>query len=84
VRELAASCGVVLEGLAGELGRVGAFSDPGNLNGILRGFMKANGSTWWTNRMRTSAAFGMSHHMALQAGKDFASLVPEYRRVCRL
>lgn len=34
--------------------------------------------------MRTSAAFGMSHHMALQAGKDFASLSPDYQRTLGL
>jgi hypothetical protein len=47
-------------------------------------FMKVTGADWWMKRMQVSASFGMSHHMALQAGLDFASLNPEYRRVFTL
>jgi hypothetical protein len=83
-RELAASLGVVLENLPGELGRIGEFSEPGSMNSAVRTFMKWNGSQWWVDRMRTSAAFGMSHHMALQAGKAFDALDGEYRRVFSL
>jgi hypothetical protein len=83
-RELAASLGVVLDNMAAEMGRVGSFSEPGGMNGAMRTFMKLNLSQWWTSRMRTSAAFGMSHHLALQAGKDFASIGPEYQRVLGL
>ena len=83
-RELAAMLGVVLENLPGELGRVGEFSEPGALSGMVRTFMKLNGSQWWVDRMRTSAAFGMSHHMALQAGRAFEALGAEYRRVLSL
>lgn len=83
-RELAASLGVVLDNMAGELGRMGSFSEAGTMSGLMQTFMKWNGSQWWTSRMRTSAAFGMSHHMALQAGKDFTSLSPEYQRVLGL
>jgi len=83
-RELAASLGVVLENLPGELGRVGEFSEPGAMNGLIRTFMKLNGSQWWTDRMRTSASFGMSHHMALQAGKGWSALDGEYKRVFSL
>lgn len=83
-RELAAALGVVLENMPGEIGRIGEFAEPGNLNRLVRTFMKWNGSTWWVDRMRTSAAFGMSHHMALQAGRAFDALDPEYRRVFSL
>lgn len=83
-RELAASLGVVLDNMAGELGRAGTFSEAGTLTKQLGTFMKWNGSNWWTSRMRTSAAFGMSHHMALQAGKTWSSLGAEYQRVLTL
>lgn len=83
-RELAASLGVVLENLPGELGRIGEFSEPGSMNSLVRTFMKLNGSQWWVDRMRTSAAFGMSHHMALQTGKAFDELDPEYKRMFSL
>lgn len=83
-RELAAALGVVLENMPGEIGRIGEFAEPGNMNRLVRSFMKWNGSTWWVDRMRTSAAFGMSHHMALQAGRAFDALDPEYRRVFSL
>jgi len=83
-RELAASLGVVLDNMAGELGRVGSFSESGSLSGLVGTFMKWNGSRWWSDRMRTSAAFGMSHHMALQSGKGWADLGVEYQRVLSL
>lgn len=83
-RELAASLGVVLDNMAGELGRVGSFDEAGSMSRIMSTFMKWNGSQWWQSRMRTSAAFGMSHHMALQAGKTFADLGAEYQRVLGL
>lgn len=83
-RELAASLGVVLDNMAGELGRVGSFAEAGSMNRIMGTFMKWNGSQWWQSRMRTSAAFGMSHHMALQASKSFADIGPEYQRVLGL
>jgi len=83
-RELAASLGVALDNMAGELGRIGSFSEAGGMNKAMRLFMKLNLSDWWVSRMRTSAAFGMSHHMALQVGKDFASLGADYQRVLGL
>lgn len=83
-RDLAASLGVVLENLPGELGRVGEFSEPGAMSGAVRTFMKLNGSQWWVDRMRTSAAFGMSHHMALSADHAWGALNAEYRRVFSL
>lgn len=83
-RDLASSLGVLLDNMAGELGRVGSFAEAGSMSGLMQTFMKYNGSQWWTSRMRTSAAFGMSHHMALQAGKSFDALGPEYQRVLGL
>jgi hypothetical protein len=75
---------VVLDNMAGELGRVGSFNEAGSMSRVMGTFMKWNGSQWWQSRMRTSAAFGMSHHMALQAGKTFADLGAEYQRVLGL
>lgn len=83
-RELAASLGVVLDNMAGELGRIGSFNEAGGMTRAMGTFMKWNGSQWWQSRMRTSAAFGMSHHMALQAGKTFAEIGAEYQRVLSL
>jgi hypothetical protein len=83
-RDLAASLGVVLDNMAGELGRIGTFAEGGNLARVTQIFMKLNGSTWWTNRMRTSAAFGMSHHMALQSEKGWSALGEDFQRVLSL
>lgn len=83
-RELASALGVVLDNMAGELGRVGSFAEGGTMSGLLQRFMKLNGSTWWTSRMRTSAAFGMSHHLALQSGKEWGAIGPDYQRVLGL
>lgn len=83
-RDLAASLGVVLDNMIGEIGRVGSFNEAGSMTGIVNTFMKLNGAQWWTSRMRTSAAFGMSHHMALNAGNNWDSIGPEYQRVLSL
>jgi hypothetical protein len=83
-RELASSLGVMLDNMAGELGRVGTFSEAGSWAKATQIFMKLNLSDWWTKRMRTSAAFGMSHHMALQSGKAWDAIGSEYQRVLTL
>lgn len=80
-RNLAASLGVVLDNMFGEIGRLGSFAEGGGVTRQVQTFMKWNLSTWWQNRMRTSAVFGMSHHMALSRGKVWADLDPEYRRL---
>lgn len=83
-RELAASLGVVLDNMAGELARVGSFDEAGSMTKLVGTFMKWNGSQWWQSRMRTSAAFGMSHHLALQSSKEWGALSAEYQRVLGL
>ncbi|MGE4334962.1 MAG: hypothetical protein AB7E55_03180 [Pigmentiphaga sp.] len=80
-RNLAASLGVVLDNMFGEIGRLGSFAEGGSVTRSVQTFMKWNLSTWWQNRMRTSAVFGMSHHMALNRGRAWAELDAEYRRV---
>lgn len=83
-RELAAMLGVTLDNMAGEISRIGSFSEAGGMNRAMQLFMKLNLSQWWTNKMRASAALGMSHHMALQAERALDSLGDEYKRVLSL
>lgn len=83
-RDLASSLGVVLDNMVGELGRVGSFSDAGSMAKATQLFMKLNLGDWWVSRMRTSASFGMSHHMSLQAAKPWDAVGPEYQRVLSL
>lgn len=83
-RELAMSLGVALDNMAGELGRVGSFSESGSLSRATELFMKFNGSQWWVDRMRSSAVIGMSHHMAQQAQKVWANIGSEYQRLFSL
>lgn len=83
-KDLASSLGVVLDNMAGELGRDGSFAESGSITRWIPMFMKLNLSEWWTSRMRASAAFGMSHHMALNANKGWANLGAEYQRVLSL
>jgi hypothetical protein len=54
------------------------------MNRATRTFMRWNLSEWWVNKMRSSAALGMSHHMALNADRQFADLGAEYQRVLSL
>ncbi len=83
-RDLAGSLGVVLDNMIGEIGRVGSFAEAGGLSHATQIFMKLNLSSWWVSRMRTSAAFGMSHHMSLQSAKAWDAVGPEYQRVLSL
>lgn len=83
-RDLAASLGVVLDNFAGELGRVGAFDEHGSLTRATRTFMRLNLAQWWTDHMRTSAAFGLSHHLAANADRAYGSLDDEFKRVLSL
>lgn len=83
-RDLAASLGVVLDNFVGELGRVGAFDEHGSLTRATRTFMRLNLAQWWTDHMRTSAAFGLSHHLAANAERAYGALDDEFKRVLSL
>jgi len=80
-RELLSSLGVVLDNAIGELGRVDSMTQPGHMARAQQLFMKMNLGNWWVNHMRASAAMGMSHDMALQAGKSFDKLNPDFQRI---
>lgn len=82
MRQLAGSLGVVLDNMAGELGRAGSF-EPGSMSKATQLFMKLNLSTWWTNHMRSSAAMGMSNHLAQVSGLTFDKLAPDFQRVLK-
>ncbi|WP_186126346.1 hypothetical protein [Burkholderia gladioli] len=83
-KDLLASLGVFFESAMGEIARTGSFEDAGALTRGQRLFFKLNLGQWWTEKMRAAAAMGMSHHMALQTGKAWEALEPEYRRVLGL
>ncbi|OWT68095.1 MULTISPECIES: hypothetical protein [unclassified Achromobacter] len=83
-KDLLASLGVFFESSIGEIARTGSFEDAGALTKSQRLFFKLNLGQWWTEKMRAAAAMGMSHHMALQTGKVWEALAPEYRRVLSL
>lgn len=72
--DLLASLDVVLDSLVGEIGRTGSFNDPGSMTKAMQLFMKMNLSQWWTERLRSSAAMGLSHNLARQKSKAFADL----------
>lgn len=83
-RDLLAALGVFHESALGEIARTGSFEDAGSLTKGQRLFFKLNLGQWWTEKMRAAASMGMSHHMALQAGKSWDALGSEYRRVLSL
>lgn len=80
-RQLAESLGIVLDDAAGALGRVGAFGEAGGMAKATQLFMKLNLGHWWTNHMRSSAALGLSNHLASEAGRAFDSLAPDFQRL---
>lgn len=83
-KDLLASLGVFFESAMGEIARTGSFEDAGALTRGQQLFFKLNLGQWWTEKMRAAATMGMSHHMALQTGRTWEALEPEYRRVLSL
>ncbi|PVX84355.1 hypothetical protein C7402_105196 [Paraburkholderia unamae] len=83
-RELLSSLDVFFEQAMGEIARTGSFEDVGGLTKAQRLFFKLNLGQWWSDKMRAASAMGMSHHMALQVGKSWEKLEPEYQRVLSL
>lgn len=79
-KELLASLGIAIDNMAGEMGRIGSFQQPGLMSWAPRAFMKMNLGEWWVSHMRASAALGTSHRLALNAGKEFAELHPDLQR----
>ena len=75
-REILSSLGVFFDAMRGDV--VSRFSADDTLGGkMTRGmrlFFKANGLTWWTDTVRSSAALMMSHNMAVNRGKSFDQL----------
>lgn len=80
-RQLLSSLGVVLDNMIGELGRADSFAQPGRMARLQQLFMKLNLGNWWVQHMRASAALGMSHDMALQAGRTWEKLNPDFQRI---
>lgn len=81
--DLMASLDVVMESMVGELGRMGSLNDPGSMTKSMQLFMKLNLSTWWTEKMRASAAMGLSHNLALKKQRAFGELPDDLQRVLR-
>ncbi len=81
--DLLASLDVVLESMTGEIGRIGTIHDPGAMTRQMQLFMKLNGSTWWTERMRASASLGLSHNLARNKGIPFGKLNADLQRNLR-
>lgn len=79
-QDLLASLDVVLDSMVGEIGRTGSFNDPGSMTKAMQLFMKLNLSQWWTERLRASAAMGLSHNLARQKQLAYDALPSELRR----
>lgn len=80
-RELISMLGVTIDNAIGELGRVDSFTRPGTFAKAQQLFMKLNLGEWWVSHMRASAALGMAHDMANQAGKAWGALSTDFQRV---
>ncbi len=82
-REILAGMGVFFDNARGEV--ISRFSANDTVGGKMsraqRLFFKANGLTWWTDTMRSSAALAMSHNLASHRGKAWGELSPDLRRM---
>ena len=80
-QDMSAALGVTLENVLAEVGNVGAMHEPGFAAKLVRVTMKLNLSNWWQKRMKTSAAFGMSHYLGLKAGGKFDGINKDMQQV---
>jgi hypothetical protein len=85
-REILSSLGVFFDSLTAEITRTGSLDESfgGTTSRMLQTFFKWNGLNWWTETLRGSAALGMSHNLALNAGKAFSDLSPDLQRTFAL
>lgn len=85
-REILSSLGVFFDNVRGDV--VSRFSADDTLGGKMSRaqqlFFKANGLTWWTDTMRSTAALMMSHHLAYNRSLNWDSMNPDLRRTLEL
>jgi hypothetical protein len=85
-RMFASALGAFSETFAGHL--ASRFDTPDNLPGKLsrlqRLFFKLNGMSWWSDRMKRTAAITMAHLLGLHADREFANIDPHFQRVLSL
>lgn len=85
-REILGMLGVANQGLAGGVvHRFSAHDDlPGTMSRMMRTFFKYNGLTWWTDRIRESAALAMSRRLAFNKNRQWNGLDPDLKRTLTL
>lgn len=85
-REILSSFGVYADSMRGEIMR--RFSADDSIGGKMsRGmslFFKLNGLSWWTNANKASAGLMMSHNLAQNKGRAWASMDASFRRTLSL
>lgn len=80
-QDMSAALGVTIENVLAEVGNVNSMNEPGAISSLLRLSMKLNLSNWWQKRMKTSAAFGMSHYLGLKALSGFDAINRDMQQV---
>jgi hypothetical protein len=81
--QVLSSLGVVFDSMVGEITRRGSLDDQfsAGVGRAMNTFFKWNLLNWWTESLRGSAALGMSHFMAKEAGKAFDQLHPQMQNL---
>jgi hypothetical protein len=82
-REIAAILDASLDGIKNRVTAAGIADDMpmGTMHRITEAFYRWQGMTWWSDALKAGAARGLSHEMALHAGKAWDALPPRYRTV---
>jgi hypothetical protein len=87
-RDLLGSLGVISEGLrnsiAMDVNGLGVEYSSSNkwysMANLTRHFMRLNLSNWWTDKMRASAALGLSNNLGVKRSKPFGGLEKDLQR----
>lgn len=79
--------GVHFDGMAGSFVDRFSLAEQGLPGLVSKGqqlFFKLNLMRWWSDSQKAAAVTSFSHHLALNAGNDFANLHPDLQRVLSL
>lgn len=81
--EAASMLGIMNDSITGSVASrfSGNFEVPGSMADMVNKFFKLNGLHWWTDTLKQSFVFGLSHQLARRRGGSFADLPQGVRDV---
>lgn len=84
-RAFLSELGVALDGLRGAVAHRFDAADalPGKMASLMNLYFKLNGLQWWTDSLRQSAAFSLSHNLARNTSRAYDNLGADLKRTLK-